>query len=42
MKADIDGYVADSDFEVVVWSDIVRGSMSGTIEATYAQLLKTA
>lgn len=42
VKADIDGHVTESDFEVLVWSDIVRDSMSNTIAATYAQLFKTA
>ena len=31
-----------SDVEVLVWSDIVRDSMSHTIPATYLQLLRTA
>ena len=31
-----------TDFEVLVWSDIVRDSMSSTIPATYWQLAKTA
>lgn len=32
----------DADFEVLVWSDIVRGSMSQTIAATYLQMIRTA
>jgi hypothetical protein len=31
-----------TDVEVLVWSDIVRDSMSGSIAATYAQLARTA
>ena len=31
-----------ADVEVLVWSDIVRGSMSNSIPATYQQLLDTA
>ena len=33
---------AQADIEVLVWSDIVRGSMSNSIPATYAQLVRTA
>ncbi|MCL3882463.1 hypothetical protein [Marivita sp. GX14005] len=32
----------EAEFEVLIWSDIVRGSMSSSIPATYAQLLRTA
>lgn len=38
----IDGHTTDADFSVLVWSDIVRDSMSNSIPATYAQLLRTA
>ncbi|MFE3837064.1 hypothetical protein [Pseudogemmobacter sonorensis] len=38
----IEGARAEADVEVLVWSDIVRGSMSETIPATYLQLLRTA
>ena len=38
----IDGQGAAADVEVLVWSDMVKGSMSGGIAATYAQLLRTA
>ena len=31
-----------ADVEVLVWSDIVRGSMSNSIPATYLQLIRTA
>ena len=40
--ARIDGCLAVADFEVLVWSDIVRTSMSAGIGATYLQLLRTA
>lgn len=38
----IGGVVTDADIEVLVWSDIVRGSMSQTIAATYLQMIRTA
>ncbi|SFE01684.1 hypothetical protein [Roseivivax sediminis] len=42
----VDARIGDADsaadIEVLVWSDIVRGSMSNTIPATYAQLVRTA
>ncbi|MBU2962324.1 hypothetical protein KO516_16160 [Citreicella sp. C3M06] len=37
-----DGARVQSDIEVLVWSDIVRDSMSTSIPATYLQLLRTA
>ena len=33
---------AEADIDVLVWSDIVRSSMSQSIPATYLQLIKTA
>ncbi|SDI04528.1 hypothetical protein [Lutimaribacter saemankumensis] len=42
VQAAIDGTSVETDVEVLVWSDIVRGSMSNTIPATYLQLLRTA
>ncbi|OUD10950.1 hypothetical protein BVC71_05665 [Marivivens niveibacter] len=42
VSAKIDGCETQADVEVLVWSDIVRGSMSQTIPATYARLLRTA
>lgn len=36
------GHEVRSEFEVLVWSDIVRGSMGGGVIATYWQLLRTA
>ncbi len=38
----IDGAACDTDFEVLVWSDIVKTSMAQGIGATYLQLLRTA
>ncbi|MBP0480966.1 hypothetical protein [Sagittula salina] len=37
-----DGAEVNADVEVLVWSDIVRDSMSSTIPATYGQLVRTA
>ena len=42
VDATIDGRKVTSTVEVLVWSDIVRDSMSNTIPATYLQLLRTA
>ncbi len=42
IDAKIDGQQTHADIEVLVWSDIVRSSMSNTIPATYLQLLRTA
>jgi len=38
----IDGAQVTADFDVLVWSDIVRDSMATSIPATYLQLLRTA
>ncbi|WP_372887559.1 hypothetical protein [Shimia sp.] len=38
----IEGGETRADFEVLVWSDIVRDSMSNSIVATYLQLARTA
>lgn len=38
----MDGHQTRADMEVLVWSDIVRDSMSTTIPATYAQLVRTS
>ncbi|WP_315901014.1 hypothetical protein [Leisingera daeponensis] len=40
--AEMDGLRSEADIEVLVWSDIVRGSMEATIPGTYWLLLKTA
>ncbi|MGR3676708.1 MAG: hypothetical protein ACU0AZ_01800 [Paracoccaceae bacterium] len=37
-----DGQAVQTDIEVLVWSDIVRDSMSNSIPATYLQLARTA
>ncbi len=42
VAARIDGAETQADVEVLVWSDIVRTSMSNSIPATYAQLARTA
>ena len=42
VKARIEDAEVQADMEVLVWSDIVRDSMSNTIPATYLQLLRTA
>lgn len=42
VKGDIEGSPAEADVEVLVWSDIVRGSMATSIPATYLQLVRTA
>jgi hypothetical protein len=42
VSATIAGQQAQTEIEVLVWSDIVRASMSNSIAATYAQLLRTA
>lgn len=40
--AETDGFQTEADVEVLVWSDIVRSSMTATIPGTYWQLLRTA
>ena len=42
VEAQIDGASVTADVEVLVWSDIVRDSMSTSIPATYLQLIRTA
>ena len=42
VEAKMEGQDIRSDVEVLVWSDIVRDSMSNTIPATYWQLVHTA
>ena len=41
-SSEIDGAQTDAQVEVLVWSDIVRSSMSNSIPATYWQLVRTA
>ncbi|MDO5657738.1 MAG: hypothetical protein Q4G36_05395 [Paracoccus sp. (in: a-proteobacteria)] len=38
----IDGQTTHAEFEVLVWADIVQGSMGRSVGATYGQLVKTA
>ncbi|KIN76878.1 hypothetical protein [Sulfitobacter mediterraneus] len=38
----VDGAATRADVEVLVWSDIVRDSMDGSVLGTYLQLLRTA
>ena len=40
-RAEIGGRRVEADFEVLVWSDIVRGAMKHGILSTYAQLART-
>ncbi|WP_254695007.1 MULTISPECIES: hypothetical protein [unclassified Leisingera] len=40
--SEMQGRRTEADIEVLVWSDIVRGSMEATIPGTYWQLLRTA
>lgn len=42
VDARIEGREVEAGFEVLVWSDLVRGSMRQGIVATYAQLARTA
>ncbi|WP_299030567.1 hypothetical protein [uncultured Sulfitobacter sp.] len=42
VKGLMDGAQVDTSVDVLVWSDIVRGSMDTSIAATYAQLARTA
>ncbi|MGR3564234.1 MAG: hypothetical protein ACU0FH_15640 [Heliomarina sp.] len=42
VAANIEGAAVSADVEVLVWSDIVRDSMTGSIPGTYLQLARTA
>ncbi|MCB4378935.1 hypothetical protein FZX02_00410 [Synechococcus sp. MU1644] len=42
VDAEMDGTNVHADIEVLVWSDIVRGSMEASIPGTYLQLVRTA
>lgn len=42
VESRIEGHLSEAEIEVLVWSDIVRDSMSNSIPATYGQLLRTA
>ncbi len=41
-EAQIDGQSVSANFDVLIWSDIVRDSMDGTIPGTYFALIRTA
>ncbi|OWU75571.1 hypothetical protein ATO1_17485 [Phaeobacter sp. 22II1-1F12B] len=42
VEANIESAAVSADVEVLVWSDIVRDSMAGSIPGTYLQLARTA
>lgn len=42
VEAKIDGIKTETEVDVLVWSDLVQGSMNSGIAATYWQMLKTA
>lgn len=42
VAAEIEGRTAETEIEVLVWSDLVKGSMGRGIAGTYAQLARTA
>jgi hypothetical protein len=42
VSGQIGGQATEAEVEVLVWSDIVQGSMATSIPATYLQLLRTA
>lgn len=42
VTAQIDGEAVRAEVEVLVWADIINGSMRRTIAATYGQMLRTA
>lgn len=42
VASDIEGRAVEAEVEVLVWSDLVKGSMGRGIVGTYAQLLRTA
>ncbi|MBC7139322.1 MAG: hypothetical protein H5U17_11400 [Defluviimonas sp.] len=42
VTAQIEGAGTEADIDVLVWSDIVRGSMGQSVGATYGQLLRTS
>ncbi|MDK3074182.1 hypothetical protein QO034_13765 [Sedimentitalea sp. JM2-8] len=41
VMAEMDGATVRTDVEVLVWSDLVRASMSGSVPATYLQMIRT-
>ncbi|WP_374391571.1 hypothetical protein [Tabrizicola sp.] len=42
VSSEMDGQVVEAEVEVLVWSDLVKGSMGRGIAGTYAQMLRTA
>jgi hypothetical protein len=42
VRAEIEGMPAETEIEVLVWSDLVQGSMRQGLAATYGQLVRTA
>ncbi|MFT4013484.1 MAG: hypothetical protein QM682_08775 [Paracoccus sp. (in: a-proteobacteria)] len=42
VSGDFGGVPTEAEFEVLVWADLVQGSMGQSIPATYAQLCRTA
>lgn len=42
VQAEIDGARVETEVEMLIWADIVRGSMAQGIAATYLQLVRTA
>ncbi len=42
VRGEIEGHATEVEFDVLVWSDIVRDSMDASIAGTYLQLLRTA
>ncbi|WP_134726154.1 hypothetical protein [Paracoccus luteus] len=42
VSGDFPGGAAQTDIEVLVWADVVQGSMGRSIAATYGQLVRTA
>lgn len=41
VTAEMDGETVQTDVEVLVWSDLVRASMSNSVPATYLQMIRT-
>lgn len=42
VEMDIDDMAVDAEIEVLVWSDLVRSSMEGSILSTYLQMIRTS
>lgn len=41
VRGDFNGQTTDTEFEVLIWADLVQGSMGRSIPATYGQMLRT-